>query len=106
MLVIAACFTSFYSWRLMFMTFYGKPRASHEVMHHVHESPMVMLLPLFILGIGAVAAGMVFARLFLSATNMPSSGRVRSFTSSENELLEHFHARCRALGCARAHSSR
>jgi NADH-quinone oxidoreductase subunit L len=45
-------FTSFYSWRLIFMTFHGKPRASHEVMHHVHESPPVMLVPLFILAIG------------------------------------------------------
>ncbi len=36
LLVIAALFTSFYSWRLIFMTFFGKPRASHEVMHHVH----------------------------------------------------------------------
>ncbi|NEJ84313.1 NADH-quinone oxidoreductase subunit L, partial [Rhizobium leguminosarum] len=35
LLVIAALFTSFYSWRLIFMTFFGKPRASHEVMHHV-----------------------------------------------------------------------
>ncbi|TIP98788.1 MAG: NADH-quinone oxidoreductase subunit L, partial [Mesorhizobium sp.] len=43
LLVVAACFTSFYSWRLIFMTFHGQPRASHEVMHHVHESPPVML---------------------------------------------------------------
>src|SRR3954464_13912394 len=49
LLVIAACFTSFHSSRLLFMTFHGKPRASHEVMHHVHESPPVMLVPLFIL---------------------------------------------------------
>jgi len=49
LLVIAALFTSFYSWRLIFMTFFGKPRASHEVMHHVHESPQVMLVPLYLL---------------------------------------------------------
>ncbi len=47
MLVIAALFTSFYSWRLTFMTFHGKPRASSDVMHHVHESPQVMLVPLY-----------------------------------------------------------
>jgi NADH-quinone oxidoreductase subunit L len=34
-----ALFTSFYSWRLIFMTFHGKPRASADVMSHVHESP-------------------------------------------------------------------
>ena len=49
LLVIAAGMTSFYSWRLVFLTFFGKPRASSDVMHHVHESPMVMLLPLALL---------------------------------------------------------
>jgi len=58
--VIAAGLTSFYSWRLTFMTFHGKPRASVDVMNHVHESPLVMTVPLFILSIGAVLAGMVF----------------------------------------------
>ncbi len=58
------------------MTFHGKPRASHEVMHHVHESPMVMLVPLFILSIGALLAG-ALSRAISSATNMRSSGRVR-----------------------------
>ncbi|WP_417668980.1 NADH-quinone oxidoreductase subunit L [Roseibium sp.] len=58
--VIAAGLTSFYSWRLTFMTFHGKPRASVDVMKHVHESPLVMTVPLFILSIGAVLAGMVF----------------------------------------------
>src|SRR5690606_18342866 len=53
LLVISALFTSFYSWRLIFMTFFGKPRASAEVMKHVHDSPAVMLVPLFILGAGA-----------------------------------------------------
>ncbi|MGO8279690.1 NADH-quinone oxidoreductase subunit L, partial [Rhizobium ruizarguesonis] len=54
LLVLAALFTSFYSWRLIFMTLFGKPRASHEVMHHGHESPQVMLVPLYLLAIGAV----------------------------------------------------
>jgi NADH-quinone oxidoreductase subunit L len=90
MLVIAACFTSFYSWRLIFMTFYGKPRASHEVMHHVHESPMVMLVPLFILAIGAMAAGMVFGGRFYGH-EYAEFWQGSLFTSPENELLEHFH---------------
>lgn len=55
----AAILTAFYSWRLLFMTFHGKPRASHEVMHHVHESPKIMLLPLLVLALGAVVAGWV-----------------------------------------------
>ncbi|MDE1174069.1 MAG: NADH-quinone oxidoreductase subunit L [Parvibaculaceae bacterium] len=65
MTLIAALLTSFYSWRLMFLTFHGKPRASHEVMHHVHESPLVMLVPLAILAVGALAAGIVFEHWFI-----------------------------------------
>ena len=41
--VLAAFLTAFYSWRLLFMTFHGTPRADHHVMEHVHESPWVML---------------------------------------------------------------
>ncbi|MGE5148274.1 MAG: NADH-quinone oxidoreductase subunit L, partial [Candidatus Eiseniibacteriota bacterium] len=55
--VAAAFMTALYSWRLIIMTFHGKPRASHEVMHHVHESPWIMLVPLIVLALGAVFAG-------------------------------------------------
>ncbi|WP_134726524.1 NADH-quinone oxidoreductase subunit L [Paracoccus luteus] len=96
LLVIAACFTSFYSWRLMFLTFWGAPRPQqvwdarikaeeevqpvhghghddhahghghhghHDPMHaheHAHESPPVMLVPLGVLALGAVFAGMIW----------------------------------------------
>ncbi len=82
-LVVAACFTSFYSWRLMFMTFYGESRAgghghyhghAHDAhghghdhanghdghAHAPHESPMTMLIPLGVLAVGAVFAGMIW----------------------------------------------
>ncbi len=52
-----AFLTAFYSWRLIIMTFHGKPRADAETMHHVHESPWVMLIPLFVLAAGATVAG-------------------------------------------------
>ena len=55
--IAAALMTAFYSWRLLFMTFHGKPRAAPEVMSHVHESPKIMTLPLIALAIGAVFAG-------------------------------------------------
>ncbi|MBC6402216.1 MAG: NADH-quinone oxidoreductase subunit L [Hyphomonadaceae bacterium] len=58
--VIAALMTSFYSWRLIFMTFHGRHRVKKEVINHARESPGVMLIPLFILSIGAMAAGSVF----------------------------------------------
>jgi NADH-quinone oxidoreductase subunit L len=57
--IAAAFMTAFYSWRLLIMTFHGKPRASEKVMAHVHESPLVMLAPLFVLAVGAVLAGIV-----------------------------------------------
>lgn len=60
MLVIAAAMTSFYSWRLMFLTFWGKPRGDKSTHEHAHESPKVMLIPLGVLAVGAVFAGMVF----------------------------------------------
>jgi len=63
--VLAAFLTAFYSWRLLIMTFHGKPRADHHVMEHVHESPAVMLVPLFILAAGAVVAGMALHNAFI-----------------------------------------
>lgn len=62
--IAAAVMTAFYSWRLLIMTFHGKPRASDDVMHHVHESPFVMLLPLGVLATGALIAGSVFSGSF------------------------------------------
>ncbi|MBZ0123361.1 MAG: NADH-quinone oxidoreductase subunit L, partial [Roseovarius sp.] len=59
-LVVAALFTSFYSWRLMFMTFWGTPRGDRHAHEHAHESPMVMLVPLVALAVGAVLSGMVW----------------------------------------------
>lgn len=60
MLVIAAFMTSFYSWRLMFMTFFGTPRGDKHTHDHAHESPMVMLVPLGVLALGAVFSGMIW----------------------------------------------
>jgi NADH-quinone oxidoreductase subunit L len=98
LLVVAALFTSFYSWRLVHLTFHGSPRdAQHGHGHHVdahdgeshdepiaddhahddhghghhgsaydnaHEAPNVMLIPLYVLAVGAVLAGAVFYGMF------------------------------------------
>ena len=64
MLVIAALFTSFYSWRLIFMTFYGEARGDKHTHDHAHESPMTMIAPLGVLAIGSVFAGMLFFQPF------------------------------------------
>lgn len=90
LLVIAALFTSFYSWRLAFMTFFGKPRASADVMHHVHESPMVMLLPLLLLGIGAVVAGFIFHDYFFGH-HYAEFWKGALFTLPTNAVLEEYH---------------
>jgi len=81
---IAALLTSFYSWRLMFLTFWGKPRwiESEHIQHSVHktpeeagedttggyrphESPWTMLVPLGVLSVGAIFAGQIFHHAFL-----------------------------------------
>ena len=68
-LVIAALFTSFYSWRLMFMTFFGTARGDKHTHDHAHESPKVMLIPLGVLAIGAVFAGAIWYSAFFGKTN-------------------------------------
>jgi NADH-quinone oxidoreductase subunit L len=59
-LVVAALFTSFYSWRLIHMTFHGKSRADAHTFEHAQESPNTMMVPLYLLGIGSVVAGFLF----------------------------------------------
>jgi NADH-quinone oxidoreductase subunit L len=63
--VAGALMTAFYSWRLIFLTFHGKPRADHHTMEHVHESPPVMIAPLLVLAAGALLAGIVFFPYFV-----------------------------------------
>ncbi|MBN8961968.1 MAG: NADH-quinone oxidoreductase subunit L [Rhizobiales bacterium] len=63
MTVVAACLTSFYSWRLIFKTFHGKP---HDQKHYeaAHEAPLWMLVPLGVLSAGSLLAGLPFKELF------------------------------------------
>jgi NADH-quinone oxidoreductase subunit L len=63
--VFTAGLTAFYSWRLLIMTFHGETRADAETLHHVHESPWVMLCPLFVLAAGAMFAGYLFEGWFI-----------------------------------------
>ncbi|KPQ08993.1 MAG: NADH-quinone oxidoreductase subunit L [Rhodobacteraceae bacterium HLUCCA09] len=63
-LIVAAALTSFYSWRLMFLTFYGEPRGDKHTHEHAHESPNSMLVPLGVLAVGSILAGMVFFKPF------------------------------------------
>jgi len=54
---VTALMTAFYMFRLMYLTFHGHPRMSHEVEHHVHESPKSMTVPLVVLALCACGAG-------------------------------------------------
>jgi NADH-quinone oxidoreductase subunit L len=64
---IAALLTSFYSWRLMFLTFEGKPREKPDVLAHAHEPPWTMGLPLILLALGSLLAGAVFMQFFIGS---------------------------------------
>ena len=65
--LFAAMLTSFYSWRLMFLAFEGKPREPKEVLEHAHEPPWTMGVPLVILALGALLTGGLFFHLFIGA---------------------------------------
>jgi NADH-quinone oxidoreductase subunit L len=64
---IAALLTSFYSWRLMFLTFEGKPREKPDVLAHAHEPPWTMGIPLVLLAIGSLLAGAFFMHYFIGS---------------------------------------
>jgi NADH-quinone oxidoreductase subunit L len=89
LLIVAAFLTAFYSWRLVFMAFFGKPRDEHAF-EHAHESPPVMTGPLLILGIGALAAGYFFAPYFVEDL-YTKFWRNALFTLPDNSILSDSH---------------
>ena len=80
---ITALMTSFYMFRLIFLTFFGSSRMSHEIEHHVHESPRSMTVPLIVLAICSVFAG------YLGVS--PSLARLVGLHGETNRF-EHFLA--------------
>ena len=90
LLVVGALMTSFYSWRLIFMTFYGKTRADHHTYDHAHESPWTMMLPLAVLSAGAIFAGVVFAGYFIGHHENEFWGAAL-FRSETNHILHEMH---------------
>ena len=63
--IVTAFITSIYSWRLIFKTFHGKYNNKQVDIEETHESPLVMLIPLALLSIGAIFAGFLFKDLFV-----------------------------------------
>ncbi|HEV2509891.1 NADH-quinone oxidoreductase subunit L [Bosea sp. (in: a-proteobacteria)] len=124
LLVVAALMTSFYSWRLYFMTFEGAPRwgghghdahghddhahghghddhahsahahddhgHGHGHDHTPHESPLVMLIPLAVLSLGALAAGYVFKEAFIGH-DYEHFWKAALFTGKDNHILHAMH---------------
>jgi NADH-quinone oxidoreductase subunit L len=112
--VLAAGMTSFYSWRLVFMTFFGKPRWAeaghgahghddhaqddhahddHGHGHHAldpHESPLVMMIPLYVLSIGAIFAGLAFKGAFIGH-DAAEFWRTSLFYGEHNHILHAMH---------------
>jgi NADH-quinone oxidoreductase subunit L len=88
--LLAAFLTAFYSWRLLILTFHGKPRADHHTMEHVHESPAVMLVPLLLLAVGAMFAGAVFAPSFIGH-HWEEFWNGAIVNAPGNEIMHHVH---------------
>ena len=63
--IFTAFLTSIYSWRLIFKTFHGNYNNKEIKIDETHESPLVMLIPLVLLSIGAIFAGFLFKELFI-----------------------------------------
>ena len=89
-LVVAALMTSFYSWRLVFMTFFGETRADHHTYDHAHESPPTMLIPLGVLSLGAIAAGFVFKDYFIGH-HEAEFWATSLFRAEHNHILHEMH---------------
>ena len=84
--IAAAFMTAFYSGRLLFMTFHGKPRMDHHTFDHAHESPPVMLTPLVLLSVGALFAGFLGYQGFVG-----SAGHHAAAEQAEVEHVEIEH---------------
>ncbi len=68
--VLTAFLTSIYSWRLFFKTFHGDYNNTNISILKTHESPLIMIFPLIVLGIGAIGAGFLFKELFIGHDNL------------------------------------
>ncbi len=67
--IFTAFLTSIYSWRLFFKTFHGSYNNKKISIDETHESPLVMLLPLLLLSIGAIFSGYLFKNIFIGSSS-------------------------------------
>ena len=67
--IFTALLTAIYSWRLFFKTFHGKYNNKKNTLFQIHESPLIMLAPTFLLAIGALVSGFLFKEMFIGDHN-------------------------------------
>jgi len=87
--VVAALLTSFYSWRLVFKTFHGKPHDRHHY-EAAHESPLVMTIPLAVLALGSLVAGFPLKEVF-AGSGVGEFFRAALTFAADNKVLEEMH---------------
>lgn len=89
--LLSAFMTAFYSWRLIFVVFHGKTTLTKKQMNSVHESPPVMLLPMVVLVIGTVLAGLMGYNLFVGEGSTWFWATSLFTTADHAEVLSHAH---------------
>jgi NADH-quinone oxidoreductase subunit L len=89
--VIAAGLTSFYSWRLLFLTFHGTSRVEYRTLKHVHESPPTMTVPLAFLALGALVLGFAFKGVFTTEAGIMAFFRDSLFSTDNHKIVEEMH---------------
>ena len=90
LLVLSALLTSFYSWRLIFLTFNGKSNIPTEIFSKIHESPKVMLFPLFTLSIFTIFSGVYFVDYFMYH-DYQYLWQSSIYLSENNHVIESIH---------------
>ncbi|MDP3567629.1 NADH-quinone oxidoreductase subunit L [Sediminibacterium sp.] len=86
---IASMLTAFYMFRLLFLTFFGKFRGTHEQEHHLHESPSSMTFPLIVLAILSVAGGLLGLPEFWHLPNWMSNNLESVIIRKSPSTLHH-----------------
>jgi NADH-quinone oxidoreductase subunit L len=90
LLVFSVFLTSFYSWRLILLTFHGTTKTPNEILTKVHESPLTMTAPLFLLSLGSIFSGFFFADFFMSVDFQPL-WTSSLYLGSNSEIIDSIH---------------
>ncbi len=83
--IASAFLTAFYSWRLLYLVFHAKTRLDNHTFEHAHESPKIMLIPLFILAIGSIFSG-YFGYKYLNLASATQNFLLEAIMSSFNKF--------------------